>query len=105
MAVLTKTIDAGVYHVESVDRIEFTIKKDGELWLNIDSVVLSFRSPDGTTIFNRSMVLDSGAVWYYDTAVTDFIEVGSWTVKVTITDGAIVKSYPYEVGFEVTEQP
>jgi hypothetical protein len=88
-----------------VDRIELTLTKDGVAWDNIDSVALTFQKPDRATEFTRAMTLDSGNVWYYDTAVTDLDEAGYWTARVTITDGAIVKTYPYEIALIVVDQP
>ena len=98
-------INLGELHVESSYRLKFTIKKDGASWVDIDSVELTFEKPDRTTSFTRDMVLDSGAVWYYDVTVTDLDRTGIWTLKVKIIDGTIVSKYPQEIIIEVKEQP
>lgn len=91
--------------IGSVDRIRFTITKDGVAWSGIDSVTLTFEKPGRITQFARSMILDSVNVWYYDTTVTDIDTVGYWTLGVKVIDGPITKYYPDEIGFYAAEQP
>lgn len=106
---MSTTIDLGVLAAASVDRIRFTVKKDGTLWTNIDSVVFRFEKPDRDTQFDRNAVDAGDGVWYYDTVVGDIPDVaasyGYWTVGVKVTDGGIVKWYPHEIGFYVGSQP
>lgn len=104
----TKEIDLGDFNVESVDRFNFTITKDGVAWTGIDSVSLVFeRAEDSTTQFTRAATLETpdAGVWYYDTVVTDFTTAGDYTVSVRVTDGSIVKRFPYAIGFHMSDNP
>lgn len=91
----------------SVDRFEFTISKDGATWVGADSVEFTFESPDRATQFTRSATLElpDAGLWYYDSTVSDFTTPGDWTMGVTVTDGAVVKKYPFEIGFHVNDVP
>lgn len=93
-------INIGEFRVGCTDRIRATIKKDGTAWSGIDSVTLTFNRPDGTT-FQRSMTLESGNIWYYDTLTTDIDQEGVWTLDVRSVDVNLVKRYEYEIGFMV----
>lgn len=102
-------INLGAVVLGDVDRLSLTMYKDGALWLGIDSVVLTFRGPDDTE-FTRNATLETpdAGVWYYDTVVTDFdaaSDVGDWMIGVKITDGTIVKHYPYEITLTVKDLP
>jgi hypothetical protein len=107
----TQDIDLGEFHIGSMDRFRLTIKKDGIPWSGIDSVVLTFEKPGrsntATTQFTRNMQFEdvTGGIWYYDTTVDDLDVTGYWTLGVKITDGSVVKKYPYEISFHVTSQP
>lgn len=97
-------------NIASVERLAFPIVKNGEAWVGIDSVTFRFEAPDRSTTFDRSATLESpdAGVWYYDTTVTDFPDtdsLGMWTLGVYVTDGGIVKRYPWEISFEVVSQP
>lgn len=105
MPVDPKEVDLGRFSVESVDRIRITILKDGTAWTGIDSVDFVFEKPDRSTQFTRSATNEGSNVWYYDTTVTDFEETGDWTMNVRVTDGSIVKRYPYAIGFQVEDNP
>ncbi len=90
-----------------VHRFLFTIKKDGVIWTGIDSVLATFEKPDGETVIERAMLLQSdvAGTWYYDSVSGDLNEVGYWNMTIQVTDGSIVIEYPYEIGFRVTNQP
>lgn len=99
------SVNLGSFNVGSTDRIRLTITKDGAAWTGIDSVTLTFENPDRSTQFSRSATLDATNVWYYDTTTTDFEDVGWWTMRVRVIDGAISKAYPHEIGFYVGDEP
>lgn len=100
----TAEIDLGVFCVGNTDRIQLTIDKDAVAWPGIDGVVLTFERPDYIS-FTRDMTLLDGEVWYYDTTTSDIDLVGVWRLAVTVTDGSVVKKYPYEITMTVTDQP
>ena len=103
----TVALDWGRTVEGSVDRLRATITKDGVAWAGIDSVLLTFEAPDRETVFTRSMLVenDSQGIWYYDTLTTDLTEVGYWTIGMKVTDGTIVKKYPYPISLYVGEEP
>jgi hypothetical protein len=53
------------------------------------------------------MVLENDVTgeWYYDTVITDFVDAGYWTVRLRVTDGDVVKDYPYEISLHIKELP
>src|SRR5262245_53939655 len=101
------SIDWGRTVVGSVDRLQLHITKDGVAWSGIDSVVLTFEAPDRVTQFSHNMVLgdDATGLWYYDTTVNDLTVPGYWTIGVKVTDGVVVKKYPYPISMYVSEEP
>jgi hypothetical protein len=104
----TRAIDLGEFNVSSTDRLRATITKDGAPWAGIDSVALTLEKPDRSTVVGPvAMTLESDAagIWYYDTTTTDLTTAGEWTAKVRVTDGSVVKTYPYEISFRVYDQP
>lgn len=103
----TKEISLGEFNLASVDRLRATIKKDGVAWTGIDSVQLIFEKPDRLTQFTRTMTVESdvSGIWYYDTLTTDLDTVGWWNITVKVTDGAVVKKYPYDIGLHVNDSP
>ncbi len=103
----TKDIFLGEFNIGSVDRLRFTLEKDGDPWTGIDSVAIVFESPDRSTKITRAAILedDDAGIWYYDTTTVEIDEVGDWTVSVRVTDGAVVKRYPYEISMHVNDQP
>lgn len=101
-------INLGEFNIASVDRIRITITKDGTAWnLSSGSVVLRFEKPDGETQFSRDMVAENaaGGIFYYDTTITDLDTVGYWNLGVWVTDGAVVKRYPYAITLHVNDNP
>lgn len=106
-----RSIDLGKLNVASVDRLRVTITKDEVAWTGIDSVTFTFEKPDRSTQFSRSASLEAPdtGVWYYDTLTTDFPNVaaslGHWTMAVTVVDGTVTKTFPYDIGFIVGSQP
>lgn len=100
----TEDIQLGKFSIASTDRLRFTLSKDGAAWTGVDSVSLTFRRPDGTEII-RAATLESGAVWYYDTLTTDLLVPGSWLLGVTVTDGALVKTFPHAISLAVFDRP
>ena len=93
-------------NVAGVDRIRATITKDGSAWnLSSGSVVATFHPPTGSS-FDRTMTAESaaGGIFYYDTAVADITVVGWWRVSIKVTDGTVVKVYPYKIGFKAVDQ-
>ncbi len=93
--------------LDEVNRLRFTIRRDGVAWPDIDSAVLIFERPDRVTGFERAMVAENAStgIWYYDTVSGDWDEIGYWTLSVRVTDGATVISYPYEIGVRVRDNP
>jgi hypothetical protein len=100
----TAEIDLGLFCVGNTDRIQFTLNKDSVGWAPIDSVVVTFERPDAT-LFARDMVNLSGEVWYYDTTTSDLDQRGVWRAAVVVTQGNVVKKYPYEIILTVTDRP
>ncbi len=100
-------IHLGDFNVGSVDRLRFTITKDGEPWAGIDSAVLAFLSPDQSTAFSRTMTLedDETGVWYYDTTTSEIDIPGDWHLGLRVTDGVIIKRYPGRITLRVHDQP
>lgn len=92
-------------HLNGVHRFRFTITKDGVAWTDIDSVLLTFEKPDRETQFERSATLEGTNIWYYDTVAADLDTAGSWTLAVKATDGAVILTYPHEIGFRVRGNP
>lgn len=106
----TRAIDLGEFNTASVYRFgPVTIKKDGAAWdLSAGSVAFRFESPDRTTqtsVPATALTDGSDGLFYYDCTVTDFTQVGDWTMGITVTDGANVTKYPYEIGFHVNDNP
>lgn len=93
--------------LDEVNRLRFTVRRDGVAWANIDSAVLVFERPDRITGFERVMTAENATtgVWYYDTVPGDWDETGYWTLTVRVTQGATVITYPYEIGVRVRENP
>lgn len=95
--------------VGTTKRWMVTATKDGEDWdLSAATVELFFHRPDKTTSDAREADGDGGATnkRYYDNATSEFQSdnVGTWTVSVRITDGAVVEeSDPIE--FSVIDSP
>jgi hypothetical protein len=105
---MATAINLGVFNIESVERIRFRIKKDGANWdLSSGSVSLKFEKPNRSTQFDRDMVAEDAAegLFYYDTTITDVDTAGFWHLGVTVTDGATVKKYPYEITFKANDNP
>lgn len=104
-------IDLAVLDSGSTYRFRGTLKKDGAAWPDIDSATLRFEAPDRSTRFDRSMILESANIWYYDSTLTDFLDsdgdpwTGRWTVRVAVVDGSITQRSPREISFEVSDQP
>jgi hypothetical protein len=98
-------VDLGTFAAESTDRIRLTITKDDVAWTGIDSVVFRFTPPSGTE-FDRDGVNETPdeGVWYYDTTTTDLTEAGDWSLSVQATDGSVVKWYPHNILFTVTDR-
>lgn len=97
----------GTVNVENVDRLRMSIEKDDVPWdLSLGSVELTFSRKAVTETFSRDAVAEDATtgIFYYDTTVTDFTEAGMWLVRVTVTDGTIVKTYPYEISLRVVER-
>jgi hypothetical protein len=97
----------GTVNVENVDRLRMTIYKDDVPWdLTLGSVELTFSRKGVTETFTRTAVAEDAAegIFYYDTTVTDLTEAGMWLIRVTATDGDIVKTYPYEISLRVVER-
>ena len=103
----TAEIDLGRLNLGSTDRLRFTMSKDGAPWSGIDSVELVMVRVGSATRLTRSMTLDDDALgrWAYDTAVDDFDAAGNWTLNVRVTDGPIVKRYPYPITLYVADEP
>ena len=103
----TGEIDLGVFAAGSVDRIRFAILKDGAAWTGIDSVKLVLQDPDGTESAELDMTLETpdAGVWYYDTPTSAFTAEGPHRAGVKVTDGSIVKWYPFEVYIKVVDHP
>lgn len=105
------TLNFGTFHPGDTDRLQITIMKDNVPWSGLDSVELTFEKPDRTTRFTRNAVLDDDieAIWFYDTTTSDIPDedasIGYWTVRIRMTDGAITKSYPHEIGLLVKSLP
>ena len=103
----TKDIDLG--RLSAGQRLEFTFTINGVAWTGIDSVTLTLEKPDRSTTLTRTMILSSGAVWYYDLTAADLPDDetvdGYWTVGVEVVDWAITMEYPYEIGFSVRSEP
>lgn len=114
MAQEQEDIDLGRFTAGGTDRFRATIKKDGVAWdLSAGSVEITFEAPDRETTHTRAMVAENaaGGIFYYDTTVDEWEDVGSsphygyWTAKVTVTDGAVVKPFACEIGFVVAPRP
>lgn len=104
----TREINLGEFSIGSTDRFRATITKDGVAWdLSAGTVTLTFEKPDRSTQFTRAMVAEdaSGGVFYYDSTTDEIDTVGWWTCQVRVTDGSVVKRYPYEIGFFVVDEP
>lgn len=103
----TKVIDLGDFNVASNDRLRFTIKKNGVAWSTLTAVTIIFLAPDDVTTFSRSMIVENASegIWYYDTTITDVLTPGYWKLAFEVTDGTLVKRYPYEIGMNVADQP
>lgn len=99
-------IDLGRVGVGSVDRLRFTIRKDGAAWTGIDSVTLTFTDPDGNRASPVSATLETpdAGVWYYDTLTTTVDEAGAWSIGLTVVDGSVTKIYPGAVGFTAEDR-
>jgi hypothetical protein len=102
----TADIYLGRTGLGSTKPIELTFKLDGEPWAGIDSVTLTFESPDRETQFDRAMTLvdDAAGLWRYTPTTAEF-SAGDWTASPLVTDGAHVERYPDEISFTVTDQP
>lgn len=102
----TGEIDLGVLSVRSVERLRFPLTKDGEPWVGVDSATIVLKDPDGvqTTHAMSNETPDAG-VWYYDLTITDVTTAGRWEANVRVTDGAVVKRYPYEIAFQANDEP
>jgi hypothetical protein len=100
-------VTIGPFNKGSVERLVVTLKKDGVAWAGIDSASLVLEKPDRETRVSKSMTLldDATGKWYYQTTTTDLDTAGYWTATVEVTDGGVVKRYPHEIGFEVTDRP
>lgn len=106
----TKAIDLGEFNIASVYRFgPVTIQKDGATWnLSSGTVTFKFESPDRstqTTVAASPLTDGSDGVFYYDCTVTDFTQTGDWTMGITVTDGANVTKFPYEIGFHMNDNP
>lgn len=108
----TREIDLGQRNIASVYRFgPVTITKDGgSTWdLSTGSVAFVFEGPDRSTVVGPVAATKytdgSDGVFYYDCTVSDFTDVGNWTMGITVTDGANVTSYPYEIGFTMADNP
>lgn len=104
----TTDIDLGVFNVNSVDRIRLAITKDGVAWTGIDTVKLVFEDPDGNEgdPVDATLEAPDAGVWYYDTTTSGPLDAtGRWRLGVKITDATIVKWYPFEISFQVNDQP
>jgi hypothetical protein len=104
----TADINLGKFNVGSVDRLRFPLTKDGVPWnLSGGSVQLTFKKPDRVTVFTRAAVAENaaGGIFYYDTTTSDIDTPGWWTVSVQVTDGTVVKKYPYDIGFYAVAEP
>ncbi len=100
-------VNMGVFGINSVDRLRFAITKDGDPWTGIDSVSVVFEDPGGNQ-HTRSATLETpdAGVWYYDTQTTgDIDEAGRWSLNVRVTNGAVVKRYPYKIVLLATDYP
>lgn len=98
----TADIELEAVNVASVDRFQDTITKDGAAWdLTSGSVLATFHSPDGLSDFMRAMtpLTPASGVFYVDTLVTDILTLGWWRIALKVTDGTIVKHYPYRITF------
>lgn len=103
----TKEINLGPININSVETLRFPLYKDGEPWIGIDSVEAVFEAPDRETQFTRALEKETpdAGVWLYTTDNVGDVDTGGWwTVALTVTDGTIVKTYPYEIGFEAVDQ-
>lgn len=98
-----RVIDLGAFAVGSVDRIRVTLLKDDVAW-NLASAVVTFTFiPPSGEDFDRTATVESASegIAYYDTTTTDLDEVGYWTLRVTVVDGAVTKVYPYDINLNV----
>jgi len=100
-------IDLGVFSVGDTDRFRFQLKKDKVPWdLTAATVTFTFNRPEneGGGSFDRVATIESPKTdgWvHYDSTVNDLDVDGNWTLDVLVEDGAVIKNYPYEIGFEV----
>lgn len=102
----TTDIDLGIVNVESTARIELLMKRNGDIWIGIDSAELTLISPTGVASTPVEMTLETpdAGVWYYDLLVTDVTETGRWRLSVTNIDDTVIITYPYELTFEAVSQ-
>jgi hypothetical protein len=102
----TQNVQLPQTNISSVDTVEITLSKDGAAWTGADAVTLTFLAPDGT-LFSRTMGLYDSATarWRYTTTTSDMVQAGEWRLSVTVTAGGVTKTYPYEIYWEVTNQP
>jgi hypothetical protein len=103
-----KEIDLGEFTIGNVDRIKVSISKDDVAWnLSGGTVTFTFEKPDRITQFEvtASELDPTNGVFFYDTTINDLDQIGYWTLGVKVTDGAIVKKYPYEIFFRVVDEP
>lgn len=86
-------------------RFEFHLMRDGEFWNDIDSVTLTFEKPDRLTAFSVECTVDNltEGIWYYDTDDDDIDTNGYWTIGLVIVDASVNVTYPYEIGFLVSD--
>ena len=108
MMAATGVITLRDVNIASVDRFRVTLRKDGAIWnLSAGSVQFVFEKPDRVTqlVVNATAENAAAGIFYYDTLVTDFDVTGQWTMNVRVTDGSVVKRYPYEIGFRVNDNP
>ena len=105
----TTDLNLGKLSVRDIVRFEASITRDDEVWsLSGATVTFRFKKPDRSTSFDRTAVeLTDGTdgVFYYDTEDTDLDAAGWWTMTVIVDTGVVVRTYPYEIGFDVMEQP
>lgn len=104
----TQQIDLGQFNIDNTDRIEVTVLKDEAPWdLTSGSVSFTFRAPDRSTQFVREATPSNAplGVFYYDTTISDFTVTGDWTMAVKVVDGPVIKTYPFEIGFSVVDEP
>lgn len=99
----------GTFNIASVDRLRFTLTKDGVTW-DPGTVNLYFEQQQGSglTLTKTAITRESAGVFYYDTLVTDFpapAYAGSWKVAVEGIDGAVRKRYPFDISFLMNNQP